>query len=127
MSPGSRPASVLTDNPKEVGTDRIVNTLAAYNVVWRAIDRRRLRDFYELLDVVSKNGEFLGGALAAGIEISVEAPLNAARSFGKVELVRPDQSSARTPLRPCSPARCMDLLGRWTASLTASRRNLAGR
>lgn len=63
---------VLTDNPKEVGTDRIVNTLAAYTLYGGpsiVVDFGTSTNF----DVVSKNGEFLGGALAAGIEISVEA------------------------------------------------------
>ena len=79
---------VLTDNPKEVGTDRIVNTLAAYALYGGpsiVVDFGTSTNF----DVVSKNGEFLGGALAAGIEISVEALAQRAAQLRKVELVRP--------------------------------------
>jgi type III pantothenate kinase len=79
---------VLTDNPKEVGTDRIVNTLAAYTLYGGpsiVVDFGTSTNF----DVVSKNGEFLGGALAAGIEISVEALAQRAAQLRKVELVRP--------------------------------------
>ncbi|MEI2729250.1 MAG: type III pantothenate kinase [Candidatus Nanopelagicales bacterium] len=79
---------VLTDNPKEVGTDRIVNTLAAYTLHGGpsiVVDFGTSTNF----DVVSKNGEFLGGALAAGIEISVEALAQRAAQLRKVELVRP--------------------------------------
>lgn len=79
---------VLTDNPKEVGTDRIVNTLAAHTLYGGpsiVVDFGTSTNF----DVVSKNGEFLGGALAAGIEISVDALAQRAAQLRKVELVRP--------------------------------------
>ncbi len=79
---------VLTDNPKEVGTDRIMNTLAAYTLYGGpsiVVDFGTSTNF----DVVSKNGEFMGGALAAGIEISVEALAARAAQLRKVELVRP--------------------------------------
>jgi type III pantothenate kinase len=79
---------VLTDNPKEVGTDRIVNTLSAHALYGGpsiVVDFGTSTNF----DVVSKHGEFLGGALAAGIEISVEALSQRAAQLRKVELVRP--------------------------------------
>lgn len=79
---------VLTDNPKEVGTDRIMNTLAAYTLYGGpsiVVDFGTSTNF----DVVSANGEFLGGALAAGIEISVEALSQRAAQLRRVELVRP--------------------------------------
>ncbi len=79
---------VLTDNPKEVGTDRIVNTLAAYNGFSGpciVVDFGTSTN----LDVVSAKGEFLGGALAPGIEISLEALAERAAQLRKVELVEP--------------------------------------
>lgn len=80
--------SVLTDNPKEVGTDRIVNTLAAYA---RYGGPAIVVDFGTStnLDVVSAKGDFLGGALAPGIEISIDALAARAAQLRKVELVRP--------------------------------------
>jgi type III pantothenate kinase len=79
---------VLIDNPKEVGADRIANSLAAYSrhggpsVV---VDFGTSTNF----DVVSEKGEFLGGALAPGIEISLEALANRAAQLRKVELAKP--------------------------------------
>ena len=79
---------VLTDNPKEVGTDRIVNTLAAFA---RYGGPSVVVDFgtSTSLDVVSAKGEFLGGALAPGIEISIDALAARAAQLRKVEIVRP--------------------------------------
>lgn len=79
---------VLTDNPKEVGTDRIMNTLAAYELYGGpaiVVDFGTSTNF----DVVSARGEFIGGALSAGIEISVEALASRAAQLRRVELVKP--------------------------------------
>jgi type III pantothenate kinase len=79
---------VHTDNPKEVGADRIVNTLAAHHLFGGpsiVVDFGTSTN----LDVVSEKGEFLGGALAPGIEISLDALAARAAQLRKVELVRP--------------------------------------
>jgi type III pantothenate kinase len=79
---------LLFDNPKEVGADRVVNTLAAHHLWGGPVV---VVDFGTStnLDVVSAKGEFLGGALAPGIEISVEALATRAAQLRKVELVEP--------------------------------------
>ena len=79
---------LLFDNPREVGADRVVNTLAAHHLYGGPIV---VVDFGTStnLDVVSAKGEFLGGALAPGIEISVEALASRAAQLRKVELVEP--------------------------------------
>jgi len=80
---------LLVDNPKEIGADRIVNTLAAHSLYNEGacivVDFGTSTN----LDVVSPKGEFLGGALAPGIEISVEALASRAAQLRKVELVKP--------------------------------------
>ena len=79
---------VLTDNPKEVGADRIVNSLAAFTLYGGpaiVVDFGTSTN----LDVISGKGEFLGGALAPGIEISIEALASRAAQLRKVELVTP--------------------------------------
>jgi type III pantothenate kinase len=79
---------ILTDNPKEVGADRIVNTLAAHHLFGGpciVVDFGTSTN----LDVVSDTGEFLGGALAPGIEISLDALAERAAQLRKVELVAP--------------------------------------
>jgi len=81
---------LLVDNPKEIGADRIVNTLAA-STLYGNTGPAIVVDFGTStnLDVVSPKGEFLGGALAPGIEISVEALAARAAQLRKVELVKP--------------------------------------
>ncbi len=79
---------LLVDNPKEIGADRIVNTLAAHTLYGGpaiVVDFGTSTN----LDVVSPKGEFLGGAIAPGIEISVDALAARAAQLRKVELVRP--------------------------------------
>ena len=79
---------ILVDNPKEVGADRVVNTLAAHRLFGTACV---VVDFGTStnIDVVSARGEFLGGALAPGIEISMDALTQRAAQLTTVELVRP--------------------------------------
>jgi len=81
---------LLFDNPKEIGADRIVNTLAAHALFGQdgpviVVDFGTSTN----LDVVSAKGEFLGGALAPGIEISVDALTARAAQLRKVELIKP--------------------------------------
>jgi type III pantothenate kinase len=79
---------LLVDNPKEIGADRIVNTLAAQTLFGGpaiVVDFGTSTN----LDVVSPKGEFLGGALAPGIEISVDALAQRAAQLRKVELIKP--------------------------------------
>lgn len=85
---------VVTDNPREVGADRIVNTLAVFE---RYGGPAIVVDFGTStnLDVVSARGEFLGGALAPGIQISLDALAARAAQLRKVELVRPRSAIGR--------------------------------
>ena len=89
VEPGTKTGvPVLTDNPKEVGADRIVNTLAAhqqYGGPCIVVDFGTSTN----LDVVSAKGEFLGGALAPGIDISLEALAARAAQLRKVEVLKP--------------------------------------
>ena len=89
VEPGTKTGvQLLVDNPKEIGADRIVNTLAAHTLFGGpaiVVDFGTSTN----LDVVSPKGEFLGGALAPGIEISVDALASRAAQLRKVELVRP--------------------------------------
>jgi type III pantothenate kinase len=89
VEPGIRTGVQLAiDNPKEVGSDRVVNTLAAYTLFGGpsiVVDFGTSTNF----DVVSGRGEFLGGVLAPGIEISVDALAARAAQLRKVELIKP--------------------------------------
>src|SRR5262245_66508100 len=89
LEPGVRTGVQLASgNPKEVGSDRVANTLAAYSLFGGpsiVVDFGTSTNF----DVVSARGEYLGGPLAPGIEISVDALAARAAQLRKVELIRP--------------------------------------
>ena len=89
VEPGVRTGvPLLVDNPKEVGGDRLVNTLAAHHLYDKACV---VVDFgtSTTVDAISAKGEFLGGAFAPGIDISVDALASRAAALRKVELVPP--------------------------------------
>lgn len=89
VEPGVRTGvPVLMDNPREVGSDRIVNALAAaslYGGPSIVVDFGTATTY----DVVSARGEYLGGAIAPGVEISLEALGRRGAQLRKVELLRP--------------------------------------
>ncbi|MCX4748286.1 type III pantothenate kinase [Kitasatospora sp. NBC_01287] len=79
---------VLMDNPKEVGADRIVNALAAnhlYGGPCIVVDFGTATTF----DAINERGDYVGGAIAPGIEISVEALGVRGAQLRKIELARP--------------------------------------
>ncbi|MGZ4581567.1 MAG: type III pantothenate kinase [Nocardioidaceae bacterium] len=89
VEPGVRTGvPVLMDNPREVGSDRIVNALAAAHLFEGpsiVVDFGTATTF----DVVSPRGEYIGGAIAPGIDISLEALGRRGAQLRKVELLRP--------------------------------------
>ncbi|MFE7776462.1 type III pantothenate kinase [Streptomyces sp. NPDC057445] len=79
---------ILMDNPKEVGADRIINAVAAvelYGGPAIVVDFGTATTF----DAVSARGEYAGGVIAPGIEISVEALGVKGAQLRKIELARP--------------------------------------
>ncbi|SFT88569.1 type III pantothenate kinase [Actinopolyspora lacussalsi subsp. righensis] len=89
VEPGVRTGvPLLVDNPKEVGADRVINTLAAHHL---HSTNCVVVDFGTStnIDAISAKGEFLGGAFAPGVEISLDALASRAAQLRKVELVRP--------------------------------------
>jgi len=81
---------ILYDNPKEVGADRIVNAVAAYE---RYRDVCIVVDFgtATTLDCVSARGEYLGGVITPGLGISLDALITRTAKLPRVELVRPSR------------------------------------
>lgn len=79
---------ILTDNPKEVGADRIVNAVAAFD---RYKQGCIIVDFgtATTFDMVTPKGEYAGGAIATGITTSADALYQAAAKLPRVEMVRP--------------------------------------
>ena len=79
---------ILYENPKEVGADRIVNAVAAYE---RYACATIVVDFgtATTFDYVTGKGEYAGGAIAPGLGVSMNALIEHAAKLYRVELVRP--------------------------------------
>lgn len=94
VQPGLQTAMPLKiDNPHELGADRLVNCIAAYERVRNAcivVDFGTATTF----DVVSATGEFLGGAIAPGLGISADALFARAARLGRVEVKKPERAIA---------------------------------
>ena len=82
--------AVRYDNPHEVGADRIVNAVAAYKKYRKALV---IIDFgtATTFDCVTNKGEYIGGVIIPGIEISLEALAERTAKLPKIELVTPDK------------------------------------
>ena len=96
VGPGARTGMrILMKNPAEVGADRIVNAVAAFE---RYGGPCIVADFgtATTFDVVSREGEYLGGAIAPGIEVSLEALTTRAAKLIKVELVAPEHAIGKS-------------------------------
>ncbi len=79
---------ILTDNPGEVGADRVANCVGAfqqYGGPCIVVDFGTATNF----DVVSKDGEFLGGAISPGVNVAAEALFARAARLPRVEIKRP--------------------------------------
>jgi type III pantothenate kinase len=80
--------AIKIDNPREVGADRLVNSVAAYNRFGGpciSVDFGTTINY----DVVSAGGDYLGGVIAPGVEISIEALSQRAARLFKVDLDAP--------------------------------------
>lgn len=89
VGPGTKTGvPILTDNPREVGADRVVNTLAAFarfggpSIV---VDFGTSTNF----DVVSGRGEFMGGVIAPGMQVSAASLFARTARLTRVELMAP--------------------------------------
>jgi type III pantothenate kinase len=90
VGPGVKSSlNVKYDSPKDVGSDRIVNCVAAYRLYGGpciVVDFGTTTTF----NVVSEDGEFLGGAICPGIKTSVDAMVSKAAKLPKIELKKPN-------------------------------------
>jgi type III pantothenate kinase len=95
VEPGIRTGlPILTDNPAEVGADRIVNCVAAYELFKDATGLHPpviVVDFgtATTFDCISAKGEFLGGAIAPGLAISADALFNRAARLPRIDIRKP--------------------------------------
>jgi type III pantothenate kinase len=96
VGPGTKTGiGIRYDDPREVGPDRIVNAVAAkerYGAPAIVVDFGTSTNF----DVVSRDGEFVGGVLAPGIEVSMDALSARAARLTRVDFVEPPTVIAKT-------------------------------
>jgi type III pantothenate kinase len=95
LGPGVRTGiPILYDDPRDVGPDRIANAVAAaerHGAPCVVVDFGTSTNF----DVVSANAEYIGGVLAPGIEISMDALFRRAARLRKVDFVEPETVIAK--------------------------------
>src|SRR5688572_5028587 len=87
--------AIRIDNPYEVGADRLVNAVAAYERFGGAcvvVDFGTGINF----DAVSAEGEYLGGAIAPGVEISLSALAERAARIPRIDLARPESAIGKS-------------------------------
>jgi type III pantothenate kinase len=80
---------INTDNPREVGADRIVNALAVTEMYGGPAIVVDMNGTATIFDVVDEDGSYLGGAIAPGVEISLEALARRGAQLRSVELAKP--------------------------------------
>ena len=85
---------VLYENPREVGADRVVNAVAAFERVKGAVI---VVDFgtATTFDCVSPSGEYLGGVIVPGIQVSLDALLGSAAKLTRIEIAEPPRVVGR--------------------------------
>jgi type III pantothenate kinase len=89
--------AILYENPREVGADRIVNAVAAFEWAREAVI---VVDFgtATTFDCVTPKGEYLGGVITPGVQISAEALFSRAARLHRVELALPPRVVGRNPV-----------------------------
>ncbi len=96
VGPGVKTGMVIRyDNPREVGSDRIATAVAAHAKYGGPLVVVDFGLTATIFDAISKEGEYLGGAIAPGVSVSVDALFQAAAKLPRIELVRPRSVLAR--------------------------------
>jgi type III pantothenate kinase len=96
VGPGLRTGMpIRMDNPRELGADRLVNAVAAYEIFASACI---VVDFGTAItyDAVSADGEYLGGIISPGVEISLDALASRAAKLPKIDLGEPRSLIGKT-------------------------------
>jgi type III pantothenate kinase len=116
---------IRTENPREVGADRIVNTVAVYKRYGGpacVVDFSTATSF----DAISGEGEYLGGAIAPGMGIAIEALSAKAAKLPKVEIAKPPQAIGKNTIQSMQSGVFFGLVGLVEGMVTRFRRELGG-
>jgi type III pantothenate kinase len=127
VEPGIRTGvRIRTDNPKEVGADRIVNALAAqqlYGTPAIVIDLGTATT----VDAVSADGDYLGGAIAPGLEIALEALVAHTSRLQRIELARPRSAIGRNTVAAMQSGVLFGYVGLLEGLIDRFQQELGGR
>src|SRR3972149_6843215 len=85
---------ILYENPREVGPDRVTDAVAAFRLYGGPVIVVDLGTA-TVFDAITKEGDYLGGAIAPGIGIAADALFQRAAKLPRIELVRPKQAIGR--------------------------------
>jgi type III pantothenate kinase len=116
---------ILYENPQEVGADRIVNGVAAYERCHAAaivVDFGTATTF----DAISARGEYLGGAIAPGLQISAEALFERAARLPRVDIRRPPRVIGRNTTHSLQAGLFHGYLGLVQGILTRMKAEMEG-
>ena len=126
VGPGAKTGiPVRYDDPREVGPDRVVNAVAAkerYGAPCIVVDFGTSTNF----DVVSADGEWLGGVLAPGIEVSMDALFARAARLFRVEFTEPPSVIGKTTVASLQSGLVYGFTGQVDEIVTRIRGELAG-
>ncbi len=116
---------ILTDNPREVGADRVVNALAAFTLTGGpaiVVDFGTATNF----DVVSGKGEFVGGVIAPGMQASAASLFSRTARLTRVELSAPPNVVGRSTVEAIQSGLIFGTAGEVDGIVTRIRAELPG-
>ena len=126
LGPGAKTGiSIRYDDPREVGPDRIANAVAAadrYGAPCIVVDFGTSTNF----DVVSADAEYVGGVLAPGIEVSMDALFARAARLRKVDFVEPESVIGKNTVASLQSGLVYGFAGQVDGIVDGIRRELAG-
>jgi type III pantothenate kinase len=126
LGPGLRTGiKIRVDDPREVGADRIANAVAArhlYGVPAVLVDFGTATTF----DAIGPEGDYLGGAIAPGIQISHDALVSNAALLSRVELVAPESAIGRNTTASMQAGIVFGYVGLVEGLVTRLRHELGG-
>ena len=126
VEPGIRTGiCIKLDNPKELGADRIVNAIAAYELYGGPVI---IVDFGTATTfcAVDKEGNYLGGAIVPGIEISEEALFEKTAKLPKIELIQPEHSIGSNTISAMQSGIFFGYLGLTNELISRFKKELGG-
>lgn len=117
---------ICTDNPREVGADRVVNAAAAHRLYGGPVI---VIDFgtATTVDAVSKEGDYLGGAIAPGIGIAAEALFERASKLPRIELIAPQHAIGKNTVASMQSGIIFGYVGLIESLVARIRRELGGK